>query len=149
MDNSAAQLPSPADSRAPSVEEKPKSKSGFFRWFSSSSNQPGIESEIRRFKAILPKQEMSSALFALLNSWSNFGLKNLRNDTVGYNITGEISKNNAFNLKNCKFRIKVNPREFNQKSEIVCARVKGSKVTTDTLFKEIEKVLQKEGVMDI
>lgn len=149
MDNTTTQLPSPADSRAASVEEKPKSKSGFFRWFSNSSNQAGIESEIRRFKTILPKQEMSSALFALLNSWSNFGLKNLRNDTVGYNITGEISKNNAFNLKNCKFRIKVNPREFNQKSEIVCARVKGSKVTTDTLFKEIEKVLQKEGVMDV
>lgn len=148
MDNTTTtQLPSPADSRAPSVEEKPKAKTGFFRWFSS-SNTSTMDSEIRRFKTILPKQEMSSALFALLNSWSNFGLKNLRNDSVGYNITGEISKNNAFNLKNCKFRIKINPREFNQKSEIVCARVKGSKVTTDTLFKEIEKVLLKEGVMD-
>ena len=53
-----------------------------------------------------------------------------------------------FNLKSCKFRIKINQRDFNQKSEIVCVRVKGSKVTTDTLFSEIEKVLLKEGVLD-
>jgi hypothetical protein len=51
-------------------------------------------------------------------------------------------------LKSCKFRIKINSREMNQKSEIVCARVKGSKATSETLFKEIEKVLRKEGVMD-
>ncbi|KAK6456887.1 uncharacterized protein RJT20DRAFT_94741 [Scheffersomyces xylosifermentans] len=142
------QLPSPADSRNPSMEEKPRSSS-FFRWFSSSSSSAGnIDSEVKRFNTILPKQEMTTALFALLNSWSNFGLKNLRNDQVGYNITGAISSNNTFNLKSCKFRITINSREFNQKSEIVCARVKGSRATTETLFKEIEKVLRKEGVMD-
>lgn len=134
------QLPSPDDSG----NEKPKSS--FFGWFSSS--EPPTANEIKRFNTLLPKHEMTSALFALLNSWSNFGLKNLKNDQVGYNITGAVSNNNAFNLKSCKFRIKINPRAFNQKSEIVCARVKGSKVTTDTLFKEIEKVLVKEGVMD-
>ena len=91
---------------------------------------------------------MSTALFALLNSWSNFGLKDLRNDQVGYYITGAISKHNSFNSKSCKSRIKINQRDFNQKSEIVCVRVKGSKVTTDTLFSEIEKVLLKEGVLD-
>lgn len=134
------QLPSPAESK----EEKPKSS--FFRWFSS-SNTPSA-AEIRKFNTILPKHEMSTALFALLNSWSNFGLKDLRNDQVGYYITGAISKHNSFNLKSCKFRIKINQRDFNQKSEIVCVRVKGSKVTTDTLFSEIEKVLLKEGVLD-
>lgn len=148
MQNTTTQLPSPADSRDPSVEETQRSRSGFFKWFSSGNTPASIESEIRRFRTILPKQEMSAALFSLLTSWSNFGLKNLRNDTVGYNITGEISKHNAFNLKSCKFRIKINPREFNQKSEIVCARAKGSRVTTETLFKEIEKVLIKERVMD-
>lgn len=138
------QLPSPAES----LEEK---KSGFFRWFSGGSSshaQHLTAAEIRRFQTILPKQEMASALYALLNSWSNFGIKDLRNDTISYNITGGVSKQNAFDLKSCKFRIKINAREFNQKSEIVCARVKGSKTTTDTLFKEIEKVLMKEGVMD-
>ena len=73
-------------------------------------------------------------------------MKDLRNDQVGYYITGAISKHNSFNLKSCK--IKINQRDFNQKSEIVCVRVKGSKVTTDTLFSEIEKVLLKEGVLD-
>lgn len=146
------QLPSPANSRDHSFEDKKSSQrqNSFFRWFSSSSNseEASTESEIRRFKTILPKHEMSTALFALLNSWSNFGLKNLKNDTYAYIITGAISKHNAFNLKSCKFRIKINPRDMNQKSEIVCARVKGSKVTSTTLFKEIEKVLCKEGVMD-
>ncbi|CAI5756869.1 unnamed protein product [Candida verbasci] len=121
--------------------------SRFFRWFSSSEPTP-LDSEIKKFNTILPKHEMSTALFALLKSWSNFGLKDLRNDSVGGYITGSISKSNSFNLKSCKFRIKINPREQNQKSEIVCVRVKGSKVTTDTLFKEIEKVLLKEGVLD-
>ncbi|KAL6449502.1 GIN4 Serine/threonine-protein kinase GIN4 [Candida maltosa Xu316] len=131
------QLPSPA-------EEKPKSS--FFRWFSSSSS--ATPSDIKKYNTILPKQEMSTALFALLQSWSNFGLKDLHNDSVGYYITGAVSKHNSFNLKSCKFRIKINPRDLNQKSEIVCVRVKGSKTTTDTLFTEIEKVLLKEGVLD-
>ncbi|CAH6722961.1 serine/threonine-protein kinase Gin4p [[Candida] jaroonii] len=146
-DISNTQLPSPANSREQSFEEKPQRQNSFFKWFSS-SNQESLDSEIRRFRTILPKQEMSTALFALLNSWSNFGLKNLKNDNYSYIITGAISKHNAFNLKSCKFRIKINSRELNQKSEIVCARVKGSKVTSTTLFKEIEKVLCKEGVMD-
>ncbi|CAH2352957.1 serine/threonine-protein kinase Gin4p [[Candida] railenensis] len=143
------QLPSPADSRAPSAEVGTRKPSNsFFRWLSGNNDSENVEAEIRKFKTILPKQEMTTALFALLNSWTNFGLKGLKNDTVGYNITGGISSYNAFNLKSCKFRIKINSTDFNQKSEIVCARVKGSKVTTDTLFKEIEKVLRKEGVMD-
>lgn len=148
FDDTTTQLPSPADSRAPSGEVRKPSNS-FFRWLSGGNHEEvHLDSEIRKFKTILPKQEMSTALFALLNSWSNFGLRGLKNDTVGYNITGGISSNNAFNLKSCKFRIKINSTDFNQKSEIVCARVRGSKVTTDTLFKEIEKVLKKEGVMD-
>lgn len=148
LDEPNQQLPSPADSRETSREEKPKTSS-FFRWFSSSNgNHNGVDSDIKRFHTILPKQEMSTALYALLNSWSNFGVNNLRNDQLSYNITGAISSNNSFNLKSCKFRIKINSREMNQKSEIVCARVKGSKATSETLFKEIEKVLRKEGVMD-
>ncbi len=147
LDEGSTQLPSPADSRASSAEVR-KPSGSFFRWFSGNHDNAPTSSEIRRFKTILPKHEMSTALFALLNSWSNFGLTGLKNDTVGYNITGGISSHNAFNLKSCKFRIKINAADFNQKSEIVCARVKGSKVTTDTLFKEIEKVLRKEGVMD-
>lgn len=136
------QLSSPA----PTPEEK--KGNSFFRWFSGSHQEVITPAEIKRYYTILPKHEMSTALFALLNSWTNFGLKDLKNDTIGYNITGAISKHNAFELKSCKFRIKINSRDFNQKSEIVCARVKGSKVTTDTLFKEIEKVLRKEGVLD-
>ncbi|CAK7896867.1 serine/threonine-protein kinase Gin4p [[Candida] anglica] len=146
-DGNPTQLPSPADSRQPSAETR-KTSNPFFRWLSGNHEEASLESEIRKFKTILPKQEMSTALFALLNSWTNFGLKNLKNDAVGYNITGGISSHNAFNLKSCKFRIKISSTDFNQKSQIVCARVKGSKVTTDTLFKEIEKVLRKEGVMD-
>lgn len=145
LDEPNLQLPSPADSREASREEKPKSS--FFRWFSSSNNH-NVDAEIRRFNTILPKQEMSTALFALLSSWSNFGVNNLRNDQLSYNITGAISSHNSFNLKSCKFRIKINARKMDQKSEIVCARIKGSKTTSETLFKEIEKVLRKEGVMD-
>ncbi|KAF7583056.1 Protein kinase domain family protein [Clavispora lusitaniae] len=138
------QLPSPATSGNNSVEEK---RSGsFFRWFSSSSHPAAAD--IKRYKTILPKQEMMTALYALLNSWSNFGLRNLKQDHFGYHITGSISSNNSFNLKSCRFRIKISPREFNQKSELVCALVKGSQATADTLFKEIERVLEKESVLD-
>lgn len=141
-------LPSPADSREASVEEKPKSN-GFFRWLSGSHLEANVPMQNKHFSTVLPKQEMTSALYALLQSWSNFGLKDLRNDPIGNYITGAISKNNSFDLKSCKFRIKISPREYNQKSSIVCAYVKGSKTTANTLFKEIEKVLVKEGVMDM
>lgn len=133
-------------SRVVSEEDRPKGSS-FLRWFSGSHNGASPD-EVKRFKTILPKDEMGTALYSLLKSWSNFGLKDLRLDKIGYNITGAISSNNAFELKSCKFRIKINAREMNQRSEIVCARVKGSKKTTDTLFAEIEKVLRKEGVLD-
>lgn len=142
-DERPQQLPSPADSRSNSVEER--KTSGFLRWFSS---EQASVSDIKRFRTILPKHEMMTALFTLLNTWSNFGLKSLKKDTAGYNITGAISSSNSFNLKSCKFRIKINPREHNQKSELICAKVKGSSATTDTLFREIQKVLEKEGVMD-
>ncbi|CCE87079.1 Piso0_005616 [Millerozyma farinosa CBS 7064] len=145
-ENGNPQLPSPADSRDPSFEVKQKPKTGFFRWLSG--NKTPMESEIKRYRTILPKQEMTTALYSLLCSWSNFGLKNLRNDSLGFNITGEISRNNAFNLKHCRFRIKISPRDSNQRSELVCVRVKGSSVTFDMLFREVEKVLRKEGVMD-
>lgn len=144
-DSNAQQLPSPADSRANSVEEK---KGGLFsRWFSSSQTAPSAD-DIKRYRTILPRHEMITALYALLNSWSNFGLKNLKKDSVGYNITGAISGNNSFNLKSCKFRIKINSRALNQKSELICAKVKGSSATSTTLFKEIQKVLEKEGVLE-
>lgn len=136
------QLPTPAVSRHGSSEQK---KSFFSSWFSPVDR---TEDQIRRYVTILPKDEMVTALFALLSSWQDFGLKDLRHDKVGYYITGGISKHNAYNLKSCKFRIKISPRDRNQKSEIICARVKGSSSTTNTLFKEIEKVLVKEGVMD-
>ena len=138
------QLPTPTESD----EEKPMS--AFRRWFStSSSSAASAEAEIRKFSTILPKDEMTSALFALLKSWSNFGLKDLKNDQYSSTITGAISKYNSFDLKSCKFRIRIASKSLNQKSEIICVRVKGSKVTTDTLFGEIEKVLYKEGVMDV
>lgn len=143
LEDEPAQLPSPPESRNLSEEKK----GGLFsRWFSSSSQSS--HAEIQKFKTILPKQEMMTALYALLNSWSNFGLKNLRSDTVGFNITGAISSDNSFNLKSCKFRIKIMSRELNQKSELICANVKGSLATASTLFKEIQRVLEKEGVMD-
>lgn len=143
LEDEPRQLPSPADSRANSVEER---KGGsFFRWFSGTNPSP---SDIKRYKTILPKHEMMTALYALLNSWSHFGLKNLRRDNVGYNITGAISGNNSFNMKSCKFRIKISQRDNDQKSELICANVKGSQATADTLFQEIQRVLEKEGVLD-
>jgi serine/threonine-protein kinase GIN4 len=138
------QLPTPAGSRVASAEPKPKS--GFFRWFSSSHDR--IENDIKRFNTILPKHEMSTALFALLKSWQSFGVKDIKNDQMTYTITGSISSDNSFNMKGTKFRIKINSRDRNQRSEIVCARVKGSSNTANTLFGEIEKVLLKEGVLD-
>lgn len=133
------QLPSPADSRPASIERK----GSFFRWFSGPTPP-----DIKRYRTILPKHDMLTALYALLNSWSNFGLKSLRRDSAGYNITGAISSNNLFNMRSCKFRIKVALRDNDRKSELICAHVKGSQATADTLFAEIHKVLQKEGVMD-
>lgn len=143
LEDEPHQLPSPADSRANSVDER---KSGsFFRWLSGSQPAP---TAVKRYKTILPKHEMMTALFALLNSWANFGLKNLRRDNVGFNITGAISSNNSFNMKSSKFRIKISQRDNDQKSELICANVRGSQATAETLFKEIQRVLEKEGVLD-
>lgn len=145
--NTNPQLPSPAESRDPSLEEKTKSKGGFFRWLSGSHDQPR-DIDIKKFKTILPKQEISTALYALLNSWTNFGLKNLRHVALESTIVGQVSKHNSFNMKGCKFRIRIASREKNQKSEIICSTYKGSSTTGDTLFREIERVLKKEGVLD-
>lgn len=136
------QLPSPADLRSPSSDEK---RSGFMRWFTSSSTSAPT---VKRYKTVLPKLEMMAALYSLLNSWTTFGLKNLKKDMVGYNITGAISSDNSFNIKSCKFRIKINARAMN-KSELICAYVKGSRKTADTLFGEIQRVLEKEGALDV
>lgn len=130
--------------RKPIVEEDMPKKL-FFRWFSLGHHDPD---DIHRFDTILPRPEMLAALMLLLTQWLNFGVKDLREDRVGLTITGGISRLNQFNLKSCKFRIKVSPRGDGQKSLIVCARVKGLKTLCDTLFNEIEKVLRKEKVLD-
>lgn len=136
------QLPSPADL----ASEEKKSGGLFLRLFSL-DNKVTVN-DVKKYRTILPKQEMLTALYALLSLWTNFGLKNLKKDAIGYNITGAISSRNAFNLRSCKFRIKVNSREVNQKSELICAKIKGSSATSNTLFTEIQRVLEKEGVLD-
>lgn len=131
------QLPSPAES----IDEK---RGLFTRWFSSGSHSYNEH----RYKTILPRQEMMTALFALLKSWSSFGLKDLKKDMDGFGILGTVSSQNSFNFKSCKFRIQIVLREMNQKSEISCIHVKGSSGTSLLMFKEIKRVLEKEGVMD-
>ncbi|CAK9435488.1 uncharacterized protein LODBEIA_P02150 [Lodderomyces beijingensis] len=144
----------PTQTATATEHDEEKHKPSFLRWFSSSSaSSSGAggasqDSELRKFHTILPKEEMTSALIALLKSWSNFGLKDLKHDPYSSCITGSISKHNSFDLKSCKFRIRLAPRSRGEKSEIICTRVKGSAVTTETLFNEIEKVLHKEGVID-
>lgn len=135
------QLPLPANSGQNSLEEK---KGSLFSRIFSSGDKP----EVQRFVTILPKREIMTALFALLELWRNFGLKDLRKDLDGFNITGGVSGSNSFHMKGCKFRIKVALISGDQKSELICAHVRGSKTTSQTLFKEIRKVLDREGVMD-
>lgn len=135
------QLPLPANSGQNSLEEK---KGSLFSRIFSGGDKP----EVQRFSTILPKREIMTALFALLELWRNFGLKDLRKDMDGFNITGGVSGSNSFHMKGCKFRIKVAPASGDQKSELICAHVRGSKTTSQTLFKEIRKVLEREGVMD-
>ncbi|GEQ71671.1 hypothetical protein JCM33374_g5357 [Metschnikowia sp. JCM 33374] len=143
LDEQPTQLPSPADSGSNSVSE-PKG-SLFSRLFSSSDHsQIGVHT----YMTILPKQEMMTALFALLNSWTNFGLKDLKRDNHGNNILGSVSKKNTFNFKSCKFRIQIAQREMSQKSKVICVHTKGSSATSKLLFQEIQRVLEKEGVMD-
>ncbi|OBA22951.1 Pkinase-domain-containing protein [Metschnikowia bicuspidata var. bicuspidata NRRL YB-4993] len=143
LDEEPKQLPSPANSSGSTVNEP---KGGLFlRLFSSSDHS---QLEVHTYKTILPKQEMMSALFSLLNSWTNFGLKDLRRDNHGNNILGSVSKRNSFNFKSCKFRIQIAQREMNQKSEVICVHTKGAAATSKLLFQEIKRVLEKEGVMD-
>lgn len=139
LEENPQQLPSPAHSGLNSVEEK---RGGLFsRIFS------GEKPEVQRFNTILPKREIMTALHALLASWRNFGIKDLKKDMEGFNITGAVSSSNSFHMKGCKFRIKV-AGDGAQKSQLICAHVRGSKTTAQTLFKEIRKVLEREGVMD-
>lgn len=140
LEENPQQLPSPAHSGLNSVEEKKESL--FSRIFS------GEKPEVQRFNTILPKREIMTALYALLASWRNFGLKHLKKDLEGFNITGAVSSTNSFHMKGCKFRIKV-AGDGAQKSQLICAHVRGSKTTAQTLFKEIRKVLEREGVMDL
>lgn len=140
------QLPSPADSSEPSVNEKPTPMAGFFKWLSG-NRKGSVPLDLNIMHSILPREEMQGALYSLLKAWTNFGLKNLKYDTFGFCISGEISRANAFDLKSCRFRIRLIPRERNQQSDIICSKVKGSSATCETLFKEAEKVLRREGVL--
>ena len=143
LEEEPRQLPSPADLHNSANEQK---GGLFLRLFSSGDHS---QVETHTYKTILPKQEMMTALFALLNSWLNFGLKDLRRDNHGNNILGAVSKKNTFNFKSCRFRIQIAQREMNQKSEVICLHVKGSAATSKLLFQEIQRVLEKEGVMDV
>ena len=140
------QLPSPADSSEPSVNEKPTAMAGFFKWLSG-NRKGNVSLDLNIMHSILPREEMQGALYSLLKAWTNFGLKNLKYDTFGFSISGEISRANAFDLKSCRFKIRLIPRERNQQSDIICSKVKGSSATCETLFKEVEKVLRREGVL--
>ncbi|RKP29465.1 Pkinase-domain-containing protein [Metschnikowia bicuspidata] len=142
LDDNPQQLPSPAQSGLGSMEEK---KVGFLSRIFSGGEKP----EVQQYSTILPRRELMMALFALLSSWRNYGLRDLRNDTVGFNITGAVSGDNLFHMKGCKFRIKVESVDGDRKSKLICAHVRGSKTTSRTVFKEIRKVLDRENVMDI
>ncbi|WPK24277.1 hypothetical protein PUMCH_001544 [Australozyma saopauloensis] len=141
LEQNPQDLPSPAHSGLNSVEEK---KGNLFSRIFSGNEKPVVQ----RYITILPKREIMTALYALLNSWNNFGIKELKKDMEGFNITGAVSNGNSFHMKGCKFRIKISPNDRDQKSELICAHVRGSKTTSQTLFKEIKKVLEREGVMD-
>lgn len=116
---------------------------GFFRWFSSHHHEPTVT----KVDTTLPRAEMLLALVSLLTQWGLFGVSDVREDRVGLVIMGAVSKHNQFELKPCKFRIKVSSRG-SQRSLVVCARTKGSQLTAQALFSEIEKVLVKEQVVD-
>lgn len=140
LDDNPQQLPSPVQS---GLEEE--RKVGFLSRIFSGGEKP----EVQQYSTILPRRELMMALFALLSSWRNYGLRDLRNDTVGFNITGAVSGDNLFHMKGCKFRIKVESVDGDRKSKLICAHVRGSKTTSQTVFKEILKVLVRENVMDV
>lgn len=131
-------LPSPAHSGQVSPELK---RSGLFsRLFSVDKPR------VLQYSTILPKTVIMTALYALLGLWRNFGLKDLRTDMEGSSISGTVSSSNSFRMKGSKFKIQI-VAVGDQKSEIVCAHIRGSKSTSERLFKEILKVLEREGVM--
>ena len=81
------QLPSPAES-------KRRNQKFIFRWFRHLILH--LLLKLENSTLFYPNMKCLLLYLLLLNSWSNFGLKDLRNDQVGYYITGAISKHNSF-----------------------------------------------------
>ncbi|OWB59030.1 hypothetical protein B5S28_g5152 [[Candida] boidinii] len=139
--------------RSSSNEDENQRKSSFANAFLSlfqSHNGNDQVKNIAEIKSILNKNDIFEALRSLLVSWKQHGVENLIITNHSFSISAGISKNNALGLKTCRFNVEALPvpnSKSNAHSKLVFHNLKGSNKTFERLVNEIQRILEKEGVL--
>ncbi|KAH3688521.1 hypothetical protein WICPIJ_000511 [Wickerhamomyces pijperi] len=123
--------------------------SSFFRIFSSGkSKSKSKDQTLEDLQTVYSRKEIFEILKRLLNSWKDYGLKNLNYNDSRNIITGEISKHNFMNYSTTHFQIRVMDRGDNGKySSVGFDKIKGSNKALKTLYHEIMKIFARENVL--
>ncbi|CAI4057890.1 hypothetical protein SUVZ_02G6090 [Saccharomyces uvarum] len=128
-----------------STDFKPnKNASGngsFFRKFSKSSTS---EKSIELYAKVSAKQ-LFNGLEKLLRGWNRYGLKNVKSNPNNLTLTGKLSSENMFSLRSTLFEVSIYPK--GKVSVVEFKKISGSFKTVKKLVKEVENVLNKEGVL--
>ncbi|KOH01310.1 protein kinase GIN4 [Saccharomyces eubayanus] len=128
-----------------STDLKPnKNASGsgsFFRKFSKSSTS---EKSIELYAKVSAKQ-LFIGLEKLLRGWNQYGLKNVKSNPNNLTLTGKLSSENMFSLRSTLFEVSIYPK--GKVSVVDFKKISGSFKSVKKLVKEVENVLNKEGVL--
>lgn len=128
-----------------STDPKPnKNVSGngsFFRKFSKSSTS---EKSTELYAKVSAKQ-LFNGLEKLLRGWNQYGLKNVKSNPNNLTLTGKLSSENMFSLRSTLFEVSIYQK--GKVSVVEFKKISGSFKTVKKLVKEVENVLNKEGVL--
>lgn len=125
-------------------KENRKRNVSFFRKFSGTSNssKTPYEPELR---VKVSQRQLYNGLSKLLKNWTQYGLKDVKVFSSSMSITGKLSNDNILSLRSTVFELVVESR--NEGATVKIRKKSGSSKTLKRLVDEIEKVLEKEGVL--
>lgn len=139
--------------RSSSNEDENQRKSSFASAFLSLFQSHNGNDQVKKtaeIKSVLDKNDIFEALRSLLVSWKQHGVENLIITSHSYSMSAGISKNNALGLKTCRFNVEALPvptSKSDAHSKLVFHNLKGSNRTFERLVNEIQRILEKEGVL--
>ncbi|CCD22224.1 protein kinase GIN4 NDAI_0A00660 [Naumovozyma dairenensis CBS 421] len=123
--------------------EKKRNVSFFRKFSNNSATIKGYDHEIY---VNIGSRQLYTGLRKLLEGWTQYGLKDVRSDNTAMKITGKLANDNILSLRSTLFELLVEPKG-SKYSLIGFTKVQGSSKVVRRLFTEIEKVLNKEGVL--